>query len=228
MLGILGGTVFFRNDVFANIQEFPEHTKYGTVYLKKCEKFVFIPRHTLNNNIPPHKINHQANILALYNEGITEVIGIYSAGSLKKTLKPGTIVLPDDYINLFNPATFFETDRGHITPGISEQLKKKVENASKKLGIKTKNKGTYLQTIGPRLETKAEVRMLKEHADLIGMTMASEATLCKELGMEFTAICSVDNFAYGITKQELSQELIESTSANSSKLILAILAEIIG
>jgi len=228
MIGIIGGTVFFKSDVFAKLQEFPENTKHGTVYLKKCDRFVFVPRHSLQHNIPAHKINYRANIKALQNLGIREVIGVYSCGSLKKELKPGTLLVPDDYINLFQPQTFYETLNRHVLPGLSEKIRKKIFKSAKKLGIPVKDGGTYFQTIGPRLETKAEVKMLKKFADVVGMTMASEATLCREAGLEFAAICSVDNFAHGITKAELSQESIEKTAAESSKIISAILADIIG
>lgn len=228
MIGIIGGTVFFRNDVFAQLQEFPENTKYGTVYLKKCDRFVFVPRHSLQHNIPAHKINYRANIKALYDLGVKEVVGVYSCGSLKKDLKPGTLVVPDDYINFFKPETYYETLNEHILPNLSEKVRKKILKSAKKLGIPVQDGGTYFQTIGPRLETKAEVKILKKFADVVGMTMASEATLCKEAGLEFAGLCSVDNFAHGIASSEPSQEKIVERATQTSKLVSAILADIIG
>jgi purine nucleoside phosphorylase len=75
--------------------------------------------------------------------------------------------------------------------------------------------GVYIQTTGPRLETKAEIEMLKAFGDVVGMTMASEATLAKELGLPYASICSIDNFCHGITETPLKeQEILSSARQN--------------
>lgn len=228
MLGIIGGTVFFKQKLFEQLREFPAHTKYGTVYLKKNEKLVFIPRHGKLSNIPPHKINHRANILALKSLGVKEVVGINSCGSLRKDLEPGKIVVPHDYINLFKPETFFDSRIEHIVPGISEAVRQKIFKATEKLGIDVWRQCVYLQTIGPRFESKAEVRMLCKFADIIGMTMASEATLCKEIGLEYASICSVDNFAHGLAEKEPKHEKIVEMASKNAETIWKIVEEMLG
>ena len=60
--------------------------------------------------------------------------------------------------------------------------------------------GVYWQTIGPRFETPAEIRMIAPHADLVGMTIASECVIAGELGLEYAAICVVDNLANGLAE----------------------------
>ncbi len=228
MIGIIGGTVFFKSDLFTSLKTLPEHTKFGTVYLKKSKGFVFIPRHSANNNIPAHAINHKANITALKNLGVKEVVGVYSTGSLKKEFEPGSLVVPDDYINFQKPLTFFDLTSKHVAPRLSSETRKKLISSAEKLGLTVKTKATYFQSPGPRLETKAEVNFLKDYADLVGMTMASEATLCRELGLRFAGLCSVDNFANGVTDKHLSQELIEEAAARNSNIVSAILSELIG
>jgi len=228
MIGVIGGTVFFKSDLFAGLKTFSENTKFGTVYLKKAKGFVFIPRHSDNNNVPAHAINHKANITALKNLGVKEAIGVYSTGSLKKEFEPGSLVVPDDYFNLQKPLTFFDLKTEHVAPRISPETRQKIISSAKKLGLNVKSKATYFQSPGPRLETKAEVNFLKDYADLVGMTMASEATLCRELGLQFAGLCSVDNYANGLTDKLLTQKLIEENAAHNSNIVSAILADLIG
>ncbi len=78
----------------------------------------------------------------------------------------------------------------------------------KEQGIKVRNGSIYIQTIGPRLETRAEINMLKRFGDIVGMTMASEATLAMEYGMPYASLCSVDNYCNGIVKTPLTMEQI--------------------
>ena len=79
--------------------------------------------------------------------------------------------------------------------------------------------GVYWQTIGPRFETPAEIRLLAAHADLVGMTMASECIVSGELGLAYAAICMVDNLANGIGSAPLSVEELEADrAANAGRL----------
>jgi len=228
MLGIIGGTVFFKTGIFDGLQDFPENTKYGTVYLKRANNLIFIPRHGQNSVIPPHKINHRANIFAMKNMGVTEIIGVNSCGSLKKELKPGKIVVPHDYVNLFRPETYFDEMVQHVAPGLSEPLRKKILAAAKKLKLNVKPRGVYVQTIGPRFETRAEAMILKGYGYIAGMTMAGEATLAREIGLEYASICSVDNFVHGIGKKEPSQAEIVKMASKNAESISNIIAKLVG
>jgi purine nucleoside phosphorylase len=79
--------------------------------------------------------------------------------------------------------------------------------------------GTYIQTIGPRLETKAEIRMLKGYGHVIGMTMASEATLSMEYGIPYASLCSIDNYCNGLVKVPLTMQQITNNVAKNIKII---------
>jgi len=81
-------------------------------------------------------------------------------------------------------------------------------NLCKGLNIRVKSGGIYIQTIGPRFETRAEINMLKRFGDIVGMTMASEATLAMEYGIPYASICSIDNYCNGIIKIPLTLEKI--------------------
>jgi 5'-methylthioadenosine phosphorylase len=77
-------------------------------------------------------------------------------------------------------------------------------------GCRVRDGGVYWQTIGPRFETPAEIRLLAAHADLVGMTMASECIVAGELGLRYAAICVVDNLANGLATGELSVDEMEA------------------
>ncbi|MCX8146959.1 MAG: MTAP family purine nucleoside phosphorylase [Candidatus Woesearchaeota archaeon] len=215
-IGVIGGSILLNSSVFKGAIEEKIKTPYGECALFIKNNLILVLRHGKNNDIPPHKINHRANIYALKEKGIKKIVSITSVGSLRKNIMPGDIVVPHDYIEFF-PPTFFDGKITHITPGISNELRKVVIKAAKMLKIKIIEKGVYFKTRGPRLETKAEINMLKRFADVVGMTMAPEATLAKELGIEYAAISSVDNYCNGIMpkSKDLTNEEIEKNRAKN-------------
>ncbi|RLI87511.1 MAG: 6-oxopurine nucleoside phosphorylase [Candidatus Altiarchaeales archaeon] len=219
MIGIIGGTNLYEIEFPGKTKEKEIETEYGIVYALVGEKFLFIPRHGKNRDIPPHRINHRANITALKEHDIEVIIGVTSVGSLKKEIPPRSLVVPDDYINLWNIPTFFDSKIVHITPCLDKNLRKKIISIAKRLKIDVIEKGIYVQTSGPRLETKAEVSLLKNYADIVGMNMASEATLAKEKGIGYANISSVDNYAHGVVEEELDfKKVVEKASKEMGDL----------
>ena len=183
-------------------------TSYGKVNYYQLKDCIFIPRHSIKENIPPHKINYRANISALKKLGVKYIFAFSSVGSLKKEIKPGDFLIASDYID-FNPPTFYEKEAQFIIPELSLKLRKILIKTLRRLKIKFKTKGVYFHTKGPRLETKAEILAMRQFADIVGMTMAKEATLAEELGLEYISLCSVDNYANGIVRKPLSVEEIK-------------------
>lgn len=183
----------------------------------KLKEVVFLQRH--GKKLPPHKIDHKKNLLSLKNKGVKTIIAFFSVGSLKKNIIPGSIVVPHDYINLLDIQTYHELKSYHVVPGLDEVLRQRIISAAKKINLSVIEEGVYIQTKGPRFETKAEVNMIKEYADIVGMTMANEATLAKELGIKYAAICSVDNFAHGLSKTNPRKELILYKEENRKRLL---------
>jgi purine nucleoside phosphorylase len=107
-------------------------------------------------------------VYALHLSGVKNILAFCSVGSLKTTLPVGTLVLPDDYFCLWNQISFFEDARSHISPTIDTDFRKQVGEILNKEKISYVNEGTYVQTTGPRFETKAEVRYLATVADIVG------------------------------------------------------------
>jgi 5'-methylthioadenosine phosphorylase len=224
-IGIIVGTSLFGADFLRDVKEEVTKTKYGTAYLLFAPEYArdvaFIQRHGKKKDIPPHRINHRANIIALKELGVEKIIGVTSVGSLKLDIKPKSFVVPHDYISLWNIPTFYGEEIVRVIPGlVDEGLRKTIIEVAKDLGIDIIEKGVYFQTSGPRLETKAEINLMKDYADVVGMNMASEATLATELGLKYANVSTVTNYAHGIltgTKEELSYKLIVEEASKSGE-----------
>ena len=227
LLGIISGTLALQGkEYFTDLEERPVQNEFGEALVLLSRDTAFIPRHGRdpNRHVLPHRINHPANLKALKDLGADEVIGINSTGSLKKRLKPGSLVVPDDFILLYGGPTVFETKPVHITPLLHEGLRRKCIEAARRCGMEVIEGGVYWQTRGPRLETRAEIAAISQMADIVGMTMASEAVIAQELGLPYASICSVDNYAHGIGEVKLTIEtILHHASRNTDAIIRIIL-----
>ena len=198
MFAIIGGTSLLESTTFEDMNEEVIQTQYGGTTVLVNNKFVYVQRHGQNADIPPHKINHKANITALYQMGITKAIAVNSTGSLKKAIKPGALLIPDDYFNLFDIPTFFDSQLRFTIPGLDHTLRNSIIAIARRNNINVIPKGVYFQVQGPTLETRAEIQFIKEIGDVVGMTLAKEAILAKEMQIGYASICMVDNYANGI------------------------------
>jgi 5'-methylthioadenosine phosphorylase len=163
------------------------------------DRAVFLLRH--GDRIPPHRVDHLANIRTLKEAGADSVIGICSVGSVNQEIPPLSIVIPDDYIG-FDTITCYDEQAVHTVPGFDSGLRQRILEAAVRLGIAVRDRGVYWQTRGPRYETEAEIRLIAHFADVVGMTMAHEATIAKEMGVRYAAICAVDNYGNGLSRSE--------------------------
>ena len=227
LTGLIAGTVFYHKDYFAEAEKIIVETVYGSAVILRTGPWAYVPRHGLEGEqyIHAYRINHAANLAALQKLGCIEVIGINSSGSLRPSLGPGSVVLPNDYICLSGVPTIFGEKRGHITPRLSDRVRGKLSAAAEKAGAPIVDGGIYWQNSGPRLETRAEIQLQSHYADMVGMTLASEATVAQELGMEYAALCSVDNHGHGLSPVALtSDEISANAAANADKIFQIIQA----
>jgi 5'-methylthioadenosine phosphorylase len=218
MRALIAGTSLLTSSVFSEWEDVRVKTPYGTVLLKKTEGYLFLQRHG-TAKVPPHRINHHANIWAIESMGAQKVVAINSVGSLKRNIKPGMFLIPDDFFSPWSIPTFFETEMRFLVPRMDDGLAERLHRICLRLGMKVVLGGTYVQARGPRLETRAEVDFLKKVGDLVGMTLASEATLCLEKQMSYASICSVDNYCNGIVKKPLT---ISEIAKNATKNLTAL------
>ena len=220
MLGIIGGTSLLFSTL-PSLEKLVVSTPFGAAEILKGH-FVMLMRH--QHGLPPHRINHRAHLSALAIAGVDRIVAFGSAGSLKPGIAPGSLVIPTDYISLTDIPSLHDHEIEHIRPELSPDLSKKLS----KLVPSSRYGGVYAQTRGPRLETVAEVNALGRVADVVGMTVASEATLACELGMEFAALCTIDNYANGLGGEVLTYEHILSSAKDNRTRTEEILMKIIG
>ncbi len=157
-----------------------------------------VQRHGSGAYTLPHGIDHVANLRPLAEQGCDRVLAIGSVGSLSAELPVGSLLCPDDFIALHLGLSIFDDEHAHSAPGFDPGWREEVLAAWRSSGGELRGGGVYWQTIGPRFETPAEIRLIAAHADVVGMTIASECIVAGELGLAYAAICVVDNLANGI------------------------------
>lgn len=225
MIAFIGGTSLINSTIFQAWPDKKVKTPFGAVVLKKNENSYFLQRHG-NPPVPPHKINHRANVWALKNVGADRIIAVNSVGSLKLSIKPGSFMIPDDFLSFWDTITFFDDEMRFMVPRMDEEFAALLYKRCTTLKIPVRFGGVYIQTRGPRLETRAEINMLKRYGDVVGMTMASEVTLCIEHGLPYANVSSIDNYCNGIAKKPLTMDDIHNSVAknlqNIEKLIESI------
>jgi len=167
----------------------------------------------------PHAIDHAANLRPLLEQGCDRVLAIGSVGSLSPELPVGSLLCPDDFIALHVGVSIFADARAHSAPGFDPRWRREVIGAWTAGGQAPRDGGVYWQALGPRFETPAEIRLIAAHADVVGMTIASECIVAGELGLEYAALCVVDNLANGLAEGELDVAALEDDRlANATRL----------
>ena len=202
-VAFISGTSIVNSSLFSSWEQCRADTIHGSVMYRKKGDFVIINRHGFGVPLPPHSINCRANIRALSDLGYKDVVSLNSVGSLKAELPPGTFVSCSDYVCLQQgPATYFDTELKGGAPGIANNLiPLLLEKLAPEFNIHAGK--VYVQMKGPRFETKAEVQIIKDWGDVVGMTAAFEADLCTELGMNYNSLGLIDNFANGLFNTEI-------------------------
>ena len=244
MFGVIGGTgldkieglvVEKHETIKTPYGETSEPLAFGSIAGQLM--IVFIARHGKNHSIAPHLINYQANIWALHSVGVKNLIGINTVGSIDTKLLPGDFVFPDQIIDYTysRKNTFFDgvdNPIQHIdfTYPFDSNLRNHFSRAARMLDLKFHTSGVYACVQGPRLESAAEInRYENDGADIIGMTGMPEASLAREIGLNYALICPVANHAAGrgLNKDGISHEEInensEKMASNIENLIKGII-----
>ena len=167
---------------------------------------VFLSRHGVEHDVPPHKVNYRANIRALQQLGVDRVIATFAVGGIADDIPPGGVVALSDLIDLTSGRefTFFGGgDEGlrhtPFTEPFSPRLREAIVASGPGYGLSIRPHGTYICFNGPRFETAAEIRMSKVlGADVVGMTAMPEAILARELEIHYAGIAVSVNWAAGL------------------------------
>ena len=205
-LGIIGGSGLYKMEGFEKTKWKKIKTSWGDpsdeILLAKLDKeeICFIPRHGRGHKINPTNINYRANIDAMKQLGVTDIISVSAVGSLKENLNPGTFVIVDQFIDrtFGRASTFFDEEIvAHVSMAkpVCESLGKCCAAALKKKNIPYQARGTYITMEGPQFSTLAESNLYRSWgADVIGMTNMPEAKLAREAEIRYCTVAMVTDF----------------------------------
>jgi 5'-methylthioinosine phosphorylase len=223
-LAVAGGHGILGTAFASGAERVDVDTPYGPVALLDTGPYVVLQRHGLDRFTSAPYINHRANVHALADVGCDRVLGFASVGSLRREIPVGTFVAPHDFIALHLGLSFSDGDEGHQTPGFDRVWRAAIlERWTGLTDVPLQDGGVYWQAVGPRFETAAEIRLMAAHADLVGMTIASECILAGELRLPYAALCVVDNLANGVGEAPLTLgEFRAGAAANQSRLLHAL------
>jgi len=188
--------------------------------LKFGDRTVFLlARHGDGLVIPPHRINYRANLAALKLLGVDSIIAMNTIGVITGGRHPGEIAIPDQIIDYtfgrdhsIYDGESDSLDHIEFTEPFAERLRQEMRTAAENSGIAVHDGGVYAVMQGPRLETTAEVnRLERDGADYIGMTAMPEASLARELGMEYACLSLIVNYAAGRGEKAIHADIEAST-----------------
>jgi 5'-methylthioinosine phosphorylase len=224
-IAIIGGTGLDQLDGLQVGEKIALDTPYGTPSAPvqqgtyNGKPVFFLARHGERHEWPPHRVNYRANMYALKQLGVQQVIAVNAVGGIHHDMGPAVISVPDQIIDYTWGRIHTYSDDEHsplehidFTYPYAERTRELLVRAADAAGVIVLARGVYGCTQGPRLETTAEIRrMQRDGCDLVGMTAMPEAPLAREIGLDYASLCVVANWAAGCTDELITMEAIEAT-----------------
>jgi 5'-methylthioadenosine phosphorylase len=206
MVGVIGGSGLYEMEGLKEIETVSMKTPFGdpsdSFIVGRLEgvKVAFLPRHGKGHRIQPSSLNFRANIYGMKKLGVQWIIGVSAVGSMKESIQPGNMVIPDQFIDRTTGRvnTFFNDGVvGHVSladpvcPVLSEIL----FQAGKEVGATVQKGGTYICIEGPQFSTRAESKLYRSWGvDIIGMTNIPEAKLAREAEICYATIAFATDY----------------------------------
>ncbi|MBN2333011.1 MAG: S-methyl-5'-thioadenosine phosphorylase [Deltaproteobacteria bacterium] len=235
-IGIIGGSGLYEMEGLSGIREVSVDTPFGspsaslvTGQLGEAH-LVFLPRHGRGHTILPAEINFRANIYALKQLGVQQILSISAVGSMKEEIRPGEMVIVDQFIDRTSgrPSTFFgDGIVGHIpfADPVCPVLRRQFQESCRALQIPFHARGTYICINGPQFSTRAESRLYRQWGvDVIGMTNMPEARLAREAQICYATLALATD--YDCWKEDHDDvsvdavlEIIHQNVENAKKII---------
>ena len=239
-LAIIGGSGLYDVEEFKDRETLDLNTPWGKpsdLILKakyNNKDIYFLPRHGKGHFISPSKINFRANIDALKQLGVTDIVSVSAVGSLKEDLQPGKFVIVDQFVDrtFSRIKTFFDEEIvAHVSMAkpTSPGLSKCCEAALKKLNVNHQVGGTYIVMEGPQFSTLAESNLYRSWgADVIGMTNMPEAKLAREAEIRYSTVAMVTDYdCWHPDHEEVDVSMVVQTlmknAANAQNMIKEII-----
>lgn len=207
IIGVIGGSGLYEMSGLSDKKDFTVETPFGSpsdvIHQGKLNNvtFLFLPRHGKAHRNSPSDVNYRANIYALKKLGAERVISVSAVGSLKKEIKPGDIVLVDQFIDRtkgIRSSTFFEKGIvAHVGFGdpTCDELRGILRDAAQSAGATLHVGGSYVCIEGPQFSTRAESNIYRSwNASVIGMTNIPEAKLAREAELCYATIALATDY----------------------------------
>ena len=207
-IGVFGGSGFysFLDDVEHRTVATPFGPPSAPLALGQVggRPVVFLPRHGASHEYPPHLVPARANLWAMHELGVRQVLGPCAAGSLRAEIAPGDFVVLDQLVDRTwgRADTYYDAGDSHhvsFADPYCPQLRPLATTAAERVGITVHGAGTVVVIPGPRFSTRAESRWYRAQGwDVVNMTQYPEAYLARELGMCYLGIALVTDYDTGV------------------------------
>jgi 5'-methylthioadenosine phosphorylase len=219
-IGVLGGTGLYEIEGLGDREELRIETPFrdasGPYVVGTLEgrRVAFLARHGKGHRLLPAEVNYRANIYGFKALGVERVVSVNSVGSLREELRPRDIVLPDQFFDRTRrPNTFFGDGlvaNVSLAQPVCPELVEALSGAAASLGLRAHRGGTYVCIDGPAFSTKAESLAYRSWGcDIIGMTAATEARLCREAEICYATLSLVTDYdVWHETEEPVTVELV--------------------
>ena len=243
-IGVIGGSGVYSADGLANVRDHKVSTPFGdpsdAIVTGELggRAVAFLSRHGRGHRIPPHEINYRANIWALKSLGVEWLLSISAVGSMKEAIRPGDMVVVDQFIDRTNgrKSTFFEGGiAAHVefAEPISGVLADILWDATSRVasdsGVRAQKGGTYLVMNGPQFSTRAESLLHRSWGiDVIGMTNMPEAKLAREAEISYASLAlATDYDCWRADEEAVTVEAVMATMKQNVRRAQDILASVV-
>jgi 5'-methylthioadenosine phosphorylase len=208
-IGVFGGSGLYRllDDVTFLAIETPYGVPSDDIAIGRIgdRMVAFMPRHGRKHTIPPAAINYRANLWAMHSIGVTRVIAPTAVGSLQPRIKPGELVITDQFIDRTNGRadTYFAQGPRVVHISVADPycpvLRALAREAAAGGDFAVHDQGTVVVVQGPRFSTRAESRSFSSAGwDIVNMTQYPEVVLARELEMCYLNISLVTDYDAGL------------------------------
>jgi 5'-methylthioadenosine phosphorylase len=240
-VGVFGGSGFY--EFLDDVDEVTVDTPFGspsapiTIGTIGGTRVAFLPRHGRAHQFPPHAIPAKANLWAMRQLGVRQLIGPCAAGSLDPHVAPGDFVVLDQLVDRTwgRPDTFYDRGAAHhvaFADPYCRAIAPLAVAAGRAVGVTTHEAGTVVVVNGPRFSTRAESRSYRAQGwQVVNMTQYPEAYLARELGIHYAGIALITDYDTGVdddpSVQPVTQEQVFGFFEENVHHIRALLLELV-